>query len=154
MFVLHPKDERVIRRRSLNTENGIIEKEDYASQFKHGVKCNIQKNINRKLSISVCFRQVNTYRQYSRQNNTMIERKHDIDEAGDNENGIPCLTIAAQRRHKIISEKRNEIKSEGNVRRIRKRNRQFYEDSKQKMKIEKMKKDRRFYNVIEEYKEK
>ena len=73
----------------------------------------------------------------------MIERKHDIDEAGDHKNGFPCLTFSAQKRHKIISEKRNEIKSEGNVRRIRKRNRRFYEDSKQKMKIKKMKKDRR-----------
>ena len=52
MFVLHPKDERVHCRKVRDDNNQTVKKEDRPSQFKHGVKCTIDKGMNQKLSIS------------------------------------------------------------------------------------------------------
>ena len=112
LFILHPKDERVFKRRIWNTELHEYQNETKSSQFKHGVVARKKKRKER-LSISVCFRQVKQIQQYSR-NNTLIDAQ-----------GVECKndmrTEAMQKREERIAKKRNNIMNTANIERIRKR---------------------------------
>ena len=84
IFYLHLKDERVERREVHNGDEKLIEK--LSSQFKHGVECNIEKQINnhmdtriyRKVSISVCFCQTNKKHCYCTKNHTVIDKDGNV----------------------------------------------------------------------------
>lgn len=124
MFVLHPKDERVHCRKVWDNNSQTLKKEDCASQFKHGVKCTIDKGMNRKLSISVCFRQVSTFKQYCPRNNTIIERI--IKETKTAKETGKENTIAEKRREELMDSKRKIIHKPRNLQRIKKRNMKYY----------------------------
>ena len=119
LFILHPKDERVFKRRIWNTELHEYQNETKSSQFKHGVVVRRKKN-KQRLSISVCFRQVKQIQQYSR-NNTLIDAQ-----------GVECKndvrTEAMQKREERIAKKRNNIKNTANIERIRKRMMTIYNE--------------------------
>ena len=125
IFVLHPIDERVIKRRIKNDENGKYTLENELSQFKHGVEYSdclevkkMEEKHHRAVSISVCIRE-------SRICQTMSNEKHiTIDN-----NGIECDnrndTQTMNDRHNNITKKRKELKNYKNLERIKKKTKDY-----------------------------
>ena len=115
IFVLHPRDERVIKRRIKTDGNGTYALEKELSQFKHGVEysdfLDVKKKDekhNRSLSISVCIRE-------SRICQMVSNEKHIITD----DRGIECEnkkdTPQMNARHNNISKKRKELKQHTNL---------------------------------------
>ena len=129
IFFLHPKDERVLKRRILEEDDMRYCNEDKKSQFKHGVVCSFEdldhhrnksknERTKQQVSISVCFRQTNTIKFYSSKNHTLIDQNGCI---VDNDRS----TKEMEERALKIATKRKEYGNENNVERMEKKGRNF-----------------------------
>ena len=118
IFVLHPRDERVIKRRIKNDGNGTYALENELSQFKHGVEysdfLDVKKKDekhNRSLSISVCIRESRICQRISNEKHiTTDDRGIEYDNRKDSQ--------SMNARHYNITKKRKELKKHKNLERI------------------------------------
>ena len=120
LFVLHPRDERVIRRRVRGNNIDSYELEKSTSQFQHGVHFknlpSLRKNKNRdnyKVSISVCFRNVQRKLMFSTVSNLQISKSfHKLEN--------PRNTNAMISRYDVITKKRKTLDNQYELKRISK----------------------------------
>ena len=121
LYVLQPKDERVLKRRCKEKESKKYMKEEFASQFKHGVNYQLndfENDKNTRLVISVCFRQSRVSKKYSKKDNILIDSEGNKVKNDDR-------TLAMVERDGLISKKRLEKNNERNLNRINKKLRKF-----------------------------
>ena len=126
IFVLHPRDERCIKRSILcpGSTNG-FSKEDLPSQFQHGVsfkvKCPCNADLQHRLfnvSISVCFRQVLTEQDFSDSNFHCTSSYIDTNDIN--------MTVAMVHRSKLIHKKRKGVSEQSVQNRVSKKLKNFY----------------------------
>ena len=130
IFVLHPKDERVIKRRFRNKEDLNVT-ETKASQFKHGVVCSFDSKNNtkksrdhdRNISISVCFRQTQSCLKYSGLTHMLAES----DSIHEDESAT-VIGSFSQNKSRVakFDVKRKELKNIKNLERVRKKSKKFH----------------------------
>ena len=126
IFVLHPKDERVIQRRiKIDGNDETYALENDLSQFKHGVEysdfLDVKKKDekhNRSLSISVCFRESRICQMVSNEKHiTTDDRGIEYDNRKDSQ--------SMNARHYNITKKRKELKKHKNLERIQKKTKDY-----------------------------
>lgn len=121
LYFLHPNDERVINRRCKDKGSGKFIKEEFASQFKHGVTCKLDDYNNKETSrlvLSICFRQ-------SRIKNTYCKRTHVLINSEGNVVNNDNRTTSMVERNVLISKRRLEKEKPGNLNRIDKKLKRF-----------------------------
>ena len=130
IFVLHPRDERVIKRKVLNNKSGISKwyTELLPSQFQHSVNQNMKtqpkdaRHEQYKVSISICFRETNQcLRICKRSHNLLNEYGELVDNKYD--------TISSKERYKTILNKRKDITDSKNLIRIQKKLKNYHKSS-------------------------
>ena len=117
---MHPRDERVSRRRVRGNNIDSYELEKSTSQFQHGVHFknlpSLRKNKNRdnyKVSISVCFRNVQRKLMFSTVSNLQISKSfHKLEN--------PRNTSAMISRYDVITKKRKTLDNQYELKRISK----------------------------------
>ena len=129
IFVLHPRDERCIKRNILCPYSNKIIKEDKASQFQHGVSFKIDETLRNhpkchsKLSISICFRQVKSE----------LEFHHSFHDRSYYDCVISNKSQAMVQRSKVINKKRKNLSNSYNMNRINKQLKSFHTIGKKKL---------------------
>ena len=106
IFLLHPSDERVRKRKG----------DEKTSQFQHGVKCFLKRNTKRreveyKVAISVCFRESMKSMNYSIIHNNIVCNNGKLIDNSDK-------TEAGRKRKASIEDVRKTIQRKANLRRI------------------------------------
>ena len=117
---MHPRDERVIRRRVRGNNIDSYELEKSLSQFQHGVQFknlpSLRKNKKRdnyKVSISVCFRNVQRKLMFSYNSNLRISKSfHKLEN--------PRNTSAMKSRDDLMAKKRKSLDNKYELNRISK----------------------------------